>query len=41
MSIVSTLEANKALVRRHFEDALRDPAVCDEIYASEIRHYRE
>ena len=37
MSIVSTLEANKALVRRHFEDALRDPAVCDEIYASEIK----
>lgn len=29
----STLETNKALVRRHFADALQDPAVCDAIYA--------
>ena len=30
---MSILEANKALVRRHFTDALHDPAVCDAIYA--------
>jgi hypothetical protein len=30
---MSTLEANKALVRRHFADALHDPSVCDALYA--------
>lgn len=34
---MSILEANKALVRRHFTDALLDPAVCDAIYASTAR----
>lgn len=33
MSVLSMLEANKALVRRHFVDALQDPSVCDAIYA--------
>jgi hypothetical protein len=34
---MSTLEANKSLVRRHFEDVLHDPTVCDAIYASTAR----
>ncbi len=37
MSNLSTLEANKSLVRRHFADVLHDPAVCDAIYASTSR----
>lgn len=32
-----TIEENKALVRRFYEDAPRNPAVCDEIFASVIR----
>ncbi len=30
---MSSTEANKALVRRHFVDALHDPSICDAIYA--------
>ena len=33
MSVLSTLEANKALVRCHFSDVLQDPSICDVIYA--------
>lgn len=36
MANSSTLETNKALVRRHFADALQDPAVCDAIYSSTL-----
>lgn len=36
MANLSTLETNKALVRRHFADALQDPAVCDAIYSSTL-----
>jgi general stress protein 26 len=32
-----TLEENKALVRRYFEDAPNNPAACDEIFASCVR----
>lgn len=33
MSLFTMLEANKALVRRHFTDVLQDPSICDAIYA--------
>ncbi|MEZ4860991.1 MAG: ester cyclase [Caldilineaceae bacterium] len=33
---MSTQQANKALVRRHFADALHDPAVCDAIYTPDL-----
>ena len=32
-----TIEENRALVRRYFEDAPGDPRVCDEIFAPCLR----
>ncbi len=32
-----SIEANKALVRRYFEDAPHNPDVCDEIFAPRVR----
>lgn len=32
-----SIEENKALVRRYFEDAPHNPAVCDEIFATRLQ----
>jgi len=34
-----SLEENKALVRRYFQDAMHNPEICDEIFAPEFRFH--
>jgi hypothetical protein len=34
-----SLQANKALARRYFEDAPYNPGACDEIFAPQLRFH--